>query len=73
MLYTQGRRTHMKKCATKYDVSPVVLQERIKEQEKEYAENLENGLIPMTMEIKKRKRNQVKSNSSTSRMEEPIR
>ena len=63
----------MKKCATKYNVSPLVLQERIKQQEEEYAQELENDVIPLQPELKKRKRNYVKSASSTTRPEEPLR
>ena len=69
----KGRRTHLKKCATKYSVSPFVLQERIKQQEEEYTQKLESGVIPLQPELKKKKRNHIKSASSTLRPEEPIR
>ena len=63
----------MKKCATKYSVSPLVLQERIKQQEEEYVQKLESGVIPLQPDLKKRKRNHGKSASATLRPEEPLR
>ena len=64
----------MKKCAVKYDVSAVVLKERIKQQEEEYTRDLEAGVIPLQPEVKKKKKIRVAtSTSSAVRAEEPIR
>ena len=64
----------MKKCALKYDVSPVILQERIKQQEEEYVRELEAGVIPHKPEVKKKTRNRAAAfTTSITRPEEPVR
>ncbi len=64
----------MKKCAAKFDVSPAVLMERVKQQQEEHELRLVAGLIPVPRaKRKKQRRVNVVAATSTGRPEVPVR